>query len=219
MFPYLKYRQTSLNLLIICSMANLFLSLLLPDINNIITYKTDPLSGAKQQMLKKLIQILYGKNKIAEKKDNRFLIISGRIMINIGGIALILVIGSFLLIAAIEGTVKFVAKTPYDPVQSQKFSNMVISTLLIPVFEIVTGVIGVVNAAKPEKALLCIVFGLLNIIVTIVVIIKIFTTPPFPEFSLEHILYILISLSVPICYLIGAFKNKTLARSGYTSIN
>ena len=68
---------------------------------------------------------------------------------------------------------------------------------------LVAGIIGVKNAAKPEKATVCIVFGLSAALAS--VLSNILTVVGGGEFNVSGLLT---GLLFPILYLIGAIQNK-----------
>ncbi len=131
-----------------------------------------------------------------ERKSNGFLKVTGILMIIGGGLGLILgiiaVLGVGLLAAALGaeaalGLLTFAA----------------ILALVGSVVSLVAGIIGVANAAKPEKATVCIVFGILAAVLS--VLGNVLTVAGGGNFSAMSLI---IGLVLPVLYLIGAFQNK-----------
>jgi hypothetical protein len=81
-----------------------------------------------------------------------------------------------------------------------------IIALLGAVAEFVAGIIGVVNWNKPNKANICIGWGIA--VAAMCVISNIFTLIGYPENF--NVFSLLTGLVIPVLYLIGAFKNKKL---------
>ena len=77
--------------------------------------------------------------------------------------------------------------------------------LVSAVLELVAGIIGCANANKPEKAVLCMVFG---IIVAVIAIVSIVMSIINGAGIVDVIVSIICSLVIPVLYIIGAIKNK-----------
>lgn len=134
-----------------------------------------------------------------ERKSNGFLKVTGILMI-IGGVfsgimGIIAVVGVGVLAAAAGGEVN---------VGLLVFAAIL--TLVGALVSFIAGIIGVANAAKPEKAMVCIVFGILTVAFS--VLGTILTTAAGGKFS---VFGLLLGLVLPVLYLIGAFQNKKLA--------
>ncbi|MGI6174762.1 MAG: hypothetical protein ACOYJC_01100 [Christensenellales bacterium] len=134
-----------------------------------------------------------------ERKSNGFLKVTGILMIIAGGLGIIFgiiaVLGVSLLVAALGaeaslGLLTFAA----------------ILSLVSAAISLVAGILGVANAAKPEKATVCIVFGILTAVLS--VLGNILTTAGGGDFS---VLNLILGLVLPVLYLIGAFQNKQRA--------
>ena len=127
-----------------------------------------------------------------EKKSNKFLKVAGILMIIGGGISTILGIIFVLGVGFIGagGAIMLGA----------------IAILVAAVIQLVAGIIGVANAAKPEKAMVCIVFGLLVLVLSIAGNAITLIGGGTPD-----IVNILLGVALPILYLIGAFQNKQKA--------
>ena len=81
-----------------------------------------------------------------------------------------------------------------------------ILVLLGAIVSLVAGILGVANAAKPEKATICIVFGILAAVLS--VLGNVLTAASGGTFSVFNLI---LGLVLPVLYLIGAFQNKTRA--------
>lgn len=134
-----------------------------------------------------------------EKKSNGFLKVTGILMIIGGGIGIIIgviaVLGVGLLAAALGaeaslGLLTFAA----------------ILALLGAIVSLTAGILGVANAAKPEKATVCIVFGILTAVLS--VLGNVLTAAGGGSFSVVNLI---LGLVLPVLYLIGAFQNKKKA--------
>ena len=133
-----------------------------------------------------------------ETKSNGFLKVTGILMI-IGGslsiiIGLIAVIGVGALALLLED-----ANT----------GLLMFSCLLVlasGIVSLVAGILGVKNAAKPEKAMSCIVCGILAAALS--VLGSILNVAGGNNFN---VLNLAIGLVLPALYLVGAFQNKKLA--------
>ncbi len=127
---------------------------------------------------------------------SKFLKVTGILMIIFGSIALIIAIMALLGLGVLEAI--------GAPMGLLWASGII--ALLGAVAEFVAGIIGVVNWNKPNKANICIGWGIA--VAAMCVISNIFTLIGYPEnfnaFSL------LTGLVIPVLYLIGAFKNKKL---------
>jgi len=131
-----------------------------------------------------------------EQKSNVLLKVAGILMIIGGAIGLIVAIIALLgvgLLAAMGvniGLLTFAA----------------VLALVSSIVSFIGGIVGVKNAAKPQKAMTCIVFGILAVILTIIgTILTMSGGGDFPVVSL------LTGLVIPAVYLIGAFQNKKKA--------
>jgi hypothetical protein len=136
------------------------------------------------------------------EKGNALLKVSGILMIIGGSIGLILgviaVIGVGLLVrllqelgeSANEGLLMFGA----------------VLFLIGSIIQFVAGIVGVKNAKKPDKAMVCIVFGILTVLVSVLsTVLTMAGGGDFNAISLG------IGLVLPALYLIGAFQNKKRA--------
>ena len=135
-----------------------------------------------------------------ERKSNGFLKVTGILMIIGGGLSIIIgliaVMGVGALVYALGG----------DGLGLLTFAAIL--TLVGAAIQLVAGILGDANAAKPEKATVCIVFGILTAVFTILGnVLNVVGGSTF------NVLSPIIGLVLPILYLIGAFQNKDKAVS------
>jgi hypothetical protein len=129
-------------------------------------------------------------------ESNKFLKVTGIIMI-IGGIVTII-----LAIIGLLGVGVLAALG----LSSGMLTLGLVLGLVGGVVELIAGISGVKNAAKPEKANSCIVCGILVIVLSVVgTALTMAGGGEFPLFNL------LLGLVLPVLYLIGAFQNKKRA--------
>ncbi len=131
-----------------------------------------------------------------ERKSNGFLKVTGILMIIGGGLSIILgiiaMLGVALIVSAL-GTEEMLGLLIFATILS----------LLGAIVSLVAGILGVANAAKPEKANICIVFGILAAILS--VLGNVLTATSGGTFSVFNLI---LGLVLPVLYLIGAFQNK-----------
>jgi hypothetical protein len=132
-------------------------------------------------------------------QSNKFLKVTGILMIISGGISIIVsivaVLGVGVLAAALGG--------------DGSLTLLMLAAVLALVsagISLVAGILGVKNAAKPEKAMVCIVFGILTAALS--VLGNVLTVAGGGNFSIPNLL---LGLVIPVLYLIGAFQNKQRA--------
>ena len=130
-------------------------------------------------------------------KGSGFLKVTGILMIIFGSIAIILGIVAIAGIAAL-------AYISDGELSSGLLYTAGIFTLVSAVAEFVTGIIGVKNCKRPEKAGVCIGWGVVVIIMDIIgSILTVVGGSSFPVFSF------LLGLVIPVLFIIGAVKNKS----------
>lgn len=127
---------------------------------------------------------------------SKFLKVTGILMIIFGSIALIIAIMALLGLGVLEAM--------GAPMGLLWASGII--ALLGAVAEFIAGIIGVVNWNKPNKANICIGWGIA--VAAMCVISNIFTLIGYPENF--NVFSLLTGLVIPVLYLIGAFKNKKL---------
>jgi len=131
------------------------------------------------------------------QKSNILLKVTGILMIAGGAIGLVLRVPSLLCV---------VAATLISSGNSGLIVFSVILFLLGSVAQLIAGILGVANAGKPEKAQVCITFGILVVLLTIASNIL-----NGAGVTGINILWLVIGLVVPIFYLVGAFQMKNKA--------
>ena len=129
-------------------------------------------------------------------KGSGFLKVTGILMIIGGGISIIMGIIAALGVAALvyisDGTVS-----------SALLYTSVIMMIVSAVAELVAGIIGVVNCKKPEKAGVCIAWGIIVAVLSVAgTILNSVGGGTFSVFSL------ILGLVLPVLYIIGAVFNK-----------
>ena len=129
-------------------------------------------------------------------KGSGFLKVTGILMIIGGAISVILGIIAALGVAALvyisDGTVS-----------SALLYTSVILMIVSAVAELVAGIIGVVNCKKPEKAGVCIAWGIIVAVLSVAgTILNSVGGGTFSVFSL------ILGLVLPVLYIIGAVFNK-----------
>ena len=131
-----------------------------------------------------------------ERKSNEFLIVTGILMIIGGGLSIILGIIAMLGVALIVSALG----------TEEMLGLLIFATILAllgAIVSLVAGILGVANAAKPEKANICIVFGILAAMLS--VLGNVLTATSGGTFSVFNLI---LGLVLPVLYLIGAFQNK-----------
>ena len=134
-----------------------------------------------------------------EKTSNKFLKVTGILMIISGGLSIVLGIIAVLGVGVVAVALGSEANMGLLMLSS-------ILVLVSGVASLIAGILGVKNAAKPEKAQICIVFGFITAILAVLGnVLNIAGGNSFDVFGL------VIGLVVPVLYLIGAFQNKAKA--------
>ena len=130
-------------------------------------------------------------------KSNGFLKVVGILMIIGGGaniiLGLILVLGASALAIVLGGEANSGMLV---------FSSLLV--LLSGAISLVAGILGVKNAAKPEKAGSCIVFGILTALICI--LSNVLRMAGGGSLSVPSLI---LGLALPVLYLIGAFQSKS----------
>jgi FtsH-binding integral membrane protein len=137
-----------------------------------------------------------------ENKSNLFLKVTGILLIIGGGISII----AGIIVALGLGTLAAGASA----LGVDTFSGLLIFAAILVLasgaFELVAGILGVKNAAKPEKAGSCIVFGF--IVLALSILGDILTVVAGDSLSAVTIIT---GIVLPVMYLIGAFQSKSKA--------
>ena len=139
------------------------------------------------------------------EKSCKLLKVVSILMIIFGGIALLVallaVLGAGVIAAGAAGI-------GTDAAGAAAGLIMVASIIMLigAVIQFVAGIVGVKNHKKPEKATICIVFGVLVTLVYIVSIVIDIASGAGQPMTIA--LSIVIGLVMPVLYLLGAFKLK-----------
>ena len=129
-------------------------------------------------------------------KGTGFVKVTGILMIIGGGISIIMGIIAALGVAAL-------AYISDGTVSSALLYASVVLMLISAVAELVAGIIGVVNCKKPEKAGVCIAWGIIVAVLSVAgTILNSVGGGSFSAFSL------ILGLVLPVLYIIGAVFNK-----------
>ena len=132
-------------------------------------------------------------------KGHKFLKVTGILMIIGGALSAILGIIAVLSVAALA----------YIASAHSEAAMLYASTILFLVsgiVELIAGIIGVINAEKPQKAKTCIVWGALVAVLSVAgTILGVAGGGDFSVFSL------ILGLVLPVLYIIGAVKNMQSA--------
>jgi len=139
------------------------------------------------------------------EKSNKFLKVTGILMIIGGSIALIfgifiLLFGVLLELGAIHNPGPGVNKV-VGLVEAG-----VVLAVVGSVVQFIAGIVGVKNANKPEKANVCIVFGALTALIYIVSQVLDFIGGGIH--NTYDVVSVIIGLLVPALYMVGAIQNK-----------
>lgn len=133
------------------------------------------------------------------EKSNSFLKVSGILMI-IGGVLSIII-----SILAVIGASALAAALGSEAIMGLLVVSSLLS-LVSGVVSLIAGIVGAKNANKPEKAMTCIIFGILTVLLSVLgSILSVVAGGKFSAFGL------ITGLIVPVLYLIGAFQNKKRA--------
>lgn len=138
-----------------------------------------------------------------EARGKNFLKVTGIIMIVFGAIGVLSTLISFLGLSMLMQTY---AALGMD-------TSMVIPGLIISavggVLELAAGIIGVVNARKPEKAMVCIIFGILLVILQVVSgATSLLAVSAQGSSIITTIISMIIGLILPVLFIYGGILNK-----------
>ena len=129
-------------------------------------------------------------------KGSGFLKVTGILMIIGGGLSIILGIVSLLGVAVIASAL-------------EAYGLWVFAAILAlagAIIELVTGIVGVVNCKKPEKATACLVWGIIVAVVDI--LSNVLSVAAGGSFSVASLF---LGLVLPVLFIIGAALNKKQA--------
>ena len=129
-------------------------------------------------------------------KGAGFLKVTGILMIIGGIIGIIVSIIAFIGVAALEAMAS-------DEVNFGIYYLACIMALVGSALQLVAGIIGVINAKKPEKAMTCIVWGAIVAVLSVLSnVIFMLSGAQFNATSL------LVGLVVPVLFIVGGVKNR-----------
>lgn len=130
-------------------------------------------------------------------KGSSFLKVTGILMIIGGGISIIMSIAAVIGVAAI---------LTLGGVGAGILVFACILALAGSAIELVTGIVGVVNCKKPEKATVCLVWGI--VVAVLNVVSSILSASAGNGFSVSSLI---LGLVLPVLFIIGAALNKQQA--------
>ena len=129
-------------------------------------------------------------------KGAGFLKVTGILMIIGGIIGIIVSIIAFIGVAALEAMAS-------DEVNFGIYYVACIMALVGSALQLVAGIIGVINAKKPEKAMTCIVWG------AIVAVLSVLGNVTFMLSGAQfNVTSLLVGLVVPVLFIVGGVKNR-----------
>ena len=139
------------------------------------------------------------------EKSNKFLKITGILMIIGGGIGLlfgifILIFGVLLGVAAIHNPGPGVTQV------TGLVETGVVLALVGTLVQFIAGVVGVKNANNPDKANLCVILGVLNALLVLTSLIL--DTIGGGIINFYNVFLVFAGLLLPTLYLVGAFQLK-----------
>ena len=141
------------------------------------------------------------------EKKSTLLKVSGILMIIFAAILIVIYIIGLLgagFLASVAAEIGDAGAIMYTGV-----AMIAIIVLLIgAVIQLIAGILGVKNHNKPEKATVCIVFGVIIVVAALAGLIMDISGGPF---GVTQVLMIIGQLVLPVLYLLGAFQLKKLA--------
>ncbi len=133
-------------------------------------------------------------------KGSSFLKVTGILMIISASISLVIDTSSFFLGAA------------FDALGAKDVGNFIylasVIMLIDAAVEMVAGIMGVAFCKKPEKANVCLVMGI--IVAVLCVVGTIFSIASGTDFGASTIFSLLLGLVIPVLYIVGAVKNRSV---------
>jgi len=140
-------------------------------------------------------------------QGSKLLKVTSILMIVFGSIALLLGIFATIGALAILGGAVAIGTDGAELV-GELVMAAAVAALLGAVIQFVAGIIGVKNYNKPEKATICIVFGIL---VALIAVVSLAFDLAGGQFGLPQVFSILLSMAIPVLYLVGALQLKKMA--------
>lgn len=139
-------------------------------------------------------------------KGKNFLKVTGILMIIFAAIALIVNIITLVVFKSFASAdVRASLSESIQTIALAAFIGIIFSCVGA-VLEMVTGIIGIANCRKPQKATTCIVFGFILLALEIASLILTFVGGSTGAATI--IISVITGLALPVLYLIGAFLNK-----------
>ena len=132
-------------------------------------------------------------------KGSNFLKVCGILMIIGGALGIIISLIALLGVAALVA----LAADSGTVINSGLLTFSCLLSLCSAVIELVTGIIGVKNCNKPEKATTCMVWGI--IVAVLSVLGQVLSVASGSQFN---VLSLALGLVLPVLFIIGAVKNK-----------
>ena len=144
-------------------------------------------------------------------------VIKGKGLLKVAAILMTIIGGLSILIAlisiAIFGFLTTIMTRNEDAVLAFGIAVVVlVGLILLAVLELVTGIIGIKNAGKPEHAVRCLVLGIIVLVIAAACIGILVSSMSFRgDPVLAIVVYTLCAAAVvvPILYVIGAAKNRS----------
>nr|WP_122011800.1 hypothetical protein [Maliibacterium massiliense] len=119
--------------------------------------------------------------------------VSGILMVIFSAIALVTLLFTTILVGSAAGALAGAGAAAAGV-------GIMLLTLVPAVLELITGILGIINANKPEKATICMVFGIICLALYVISI-----------FSGGFQWTTLVGAVLPILYVVGAVKNRQAA--------
>lgn len=139
-------------------------------------------------------------------KGKNFLKVTGILMIIFAAIALIMDIITLVVFRSFASAdVRAGLSESIQTIALAAFIGIIFSCVGAAL-EMVTGILGIVNCRKPQKATICIVFGFILLALEIASLILTFVGGSVGAATI--IISVITGLALPVLYLIGAFLNK-----------
>lgn len=140
------------------------------------------------------------------EKGNKFLKVTGILMIisgaiNLLGSVLLLLFGVLFVDAAVHANL-----TGAKEVAAGLIVAGIVFIIIASIVQFLTGLFGVKNAKNPEKANVCILFGVLTVVIYVVSQILNFMGGAIHNYL--DVMIVVFGLVIPALYLVGAFQLK-----------
>ncbi len=146
---------------------------------------------------------------------------AGSGFLKVVGILMIIFGGLGLIISGIAATATIALSSMVTGVDDGGLTGMLnmmsITAVIGAILQLVTGIIGVAFSKKPEKAMVCLIFGvivlLLNVVSSVIIPLIAQGNPVVTELNMQSVVGInwvglLTGAVMPILFILGASKNK-----------